>query len=61
MEVGENHEPPRFCIEVSVHRGGCKTSLQNAVEPTVDLHCETVCFNQLSVNIFSIVLQLKFV
>ena len=27
MEVGENHEPPRFCIEVIVPRGGWKLAL----------------------------------
>lgn len=68
MEGGENHEPPRFCIEVNVPRGGRKlavlrlhhgATLQSAVEATVDLHCKTVCFNQLfgDVNIFSIVLS----
>ena len=68
MEGGENHEPPRFCIEVNVPRGGRKlavlrlhhgATLQSAVEATVDLHCKTVCFNQLfgDVNIFSIVFQ----
>ena len=70
MEGGENHEPPRFCIEVNVPRGGRKlavlrlhhgATLQSAVEATVDLHCKTVCFNQLfgDVNIFSIVLSKK--
>ena len=55
MEGGENHEPPRFCIEVNVHRGGRKLAvlrlyhgdtLKSAVEATVDLHCKAVCFNQ---------------
>ena len=55
IEGGENHDPPRFCI-VNVLRGGWKLSvlqlhhgatLQSTVEATVDLHCETVCFNQL--------------
>ena len=66
MEGGENHEPQRFCIEVNLPRGGQKlvvlrlhhgTTLQSAVEATVD-HCK-VCFNQLfgDVNIFSIVLS----
>ena len=41
MEGGENHEPPRFCIEVNVRRGGRKlavvqlqhgATLQSAVE-----------------------------
>ena len=58
MEEGENHEPPRFCIEVNVPRGGQKlavlrlhhgTTLQSAVEATVDLNFKTVCFNQ-SIN-----------
>ena len=49
MEGGENHEPPRFCFEVNVLRGGRKlavlqlhdgAALQSAVEPTVDLHCK---------------------
>ena len=68
MEGGENHEPPRFCIEVNVPRGGRKlavlrlhhgATLQSAVEATVDLHCKTVCFNQLfgDVNILDIVLS----
>lgn len=51
MEGGENHEPPRFCIEVNVPRGEQKLSvlwlhqgatLQSAVEATVDLRCKTV-------------------
>ena len=53
---GENHEHPRFCIEVNVPRGGWKiavlrlhhgATLEGVVEATVDLHCKTVCFNQL--------------
>ena len=70
MERDENHEPPRFCIEVSVSRGGRKlavlrlqnsSTLQNAAVATVDLNCKTLCFNQLfeDVNIFSIVLSKK--
>ena len=66
MEGCENHESPRFCIEVNVPRGGLKLGVlrlyhgatrQSAVEATVDLHCKTVCFNQLFVdlNIFGIV------
>jgi hypothetical protein len=56
MEGGENHKPPRFCIEVNLSRGGRKlavlwlhhgATLQSAVQATVDLHCKTVCFNQL--------------
>ena len=51
-----NQEPPRFCIEVNVPRGGRKpavlwlhlgATLQSAVEATVDLHCKRMCFNQL--------------
>ena len=68
MGGGASHEPPRFCIEVSVPRGGWKlyvlrlhhgATLQSAVEATIDLHCKTVCFNELfgDVNIFSIVLS----
>ena len=71
MEGSEDHEPPRFCIEVSVPRGGRKlavlqlqhgTTLQSAVKATVDLHCKAVCFNQLfgDVNIFSTVLSKNF-
>ena len=43
---------------LQLHHGA---SLQSIVEATVDLHCETVCFNQLSgdVNVFSIVLAKK--
>ena len=59
MEGGENHEPPRFCIEVNVPRGGRKlavlrlhhgATLQSAVKATVDLHCKTLCFNKLFGN-----------
>jgi hypothetical protein len=68
MEGGENYETPRFRIDFSVRRGGRKlavlrlhhgATLQSAVEATVDLHCKTVCFNHLyvDVNIFSIVLS----
>ena len=51
MEGGENQEPPRFCIEVNVPRGGWKlavlrlhhgATLQSVVEATVDLHYKTV-------------------
>ena len=70
MEGGENHEPPRFWIEVNVPRGGQKlavfrlhhdVTLQSAAEATVDLHCKTVCFHQLfgDVNILSIALSKK--
>jgi hypothetical protein len=70
MEGGENQESLRFRIEVNVPRGGQKlavlqlhhgATLQSAVEATIDLHCKTVCFNQLfgDVNIFSIVLSKK--
>jgi hypothetical protein len=70
MEGGENHEPPRFCIEVSVPRGGRKlavlqlhhgATLQSAVEATVELFFKTVCLKLLfgDVNIFSIVLSEK--
>ena len=63
MEVGENHESPRFFIEVNVPRGGQKVAvlwlhhgatIQSAAEAIVDLHWKTVCFNQLfnDVNIF---------
>jgi hypothetical protein len=56
MEGIENHKPPRFCIEVNVHRGGRKLAvlrlhhgdtLQMAVEAIVNLHCKTVCFKTL--------------
>ena len=50
MEWVENHEPPRFCIEVNVPQGrGWKLAVlllrhgatpENAVEATVDLHCK---------------------
>jgi hypothetical protein len=66
MEVAENQVPPRFCIEVNVPRGRRKlavlrlhhgSTLQSAVEATVDLHSKTVCLNQLfgDVNICSLV------
>ena len=65
MEGGENNEPPRFCIEFNVPRGGRKlavlqrhhgSTLQSAVEATVDLHCKTMCFQLFGdVNIFTIV------
>jgi hypothetical protein len=47
MEGGENHKPPRFCIEVNVPRGGWElvvlrlhhgATLQSAFEATVDLN-----------------------
>jgi hypothetical protein len=45
VECGENHEPPRFCIEVSVPRGGRKlhhgANPESAIEATVDIHCKT--------------------
>ena len=67
MEGDENHEPPRFCIEVNVPRGGRKlaalqlhhgATLQSA---DVDLLCKIVCFNKLfgDVIIFCIVLSKK--
>jgi hypothetical protein len=63
---GENHELPKFGIEVNVPRGGKKlavlqldhgATLKSAFEATVNLHCKTLCFNQLfgDVNIFNIV------
>ena len=60
---GENHEPPRFCIEVNVSRGGQKlavlwlhhvATLQSAAEATVDLNCKTVCFKLLFRDVNSI-------
>ena len=69
MEEGENHEPPRFCIEVNVPRGEQKlavlrlhhgATLQSAVEATVDLHCKTVCFNQLFGDLNIMFQYLKF-
>ena len=70
MEGGENHEPPRFCIEVNVPRGGWKlavlqlhhgATIESAIEAAVDLHFKTVCINQLfgEVRIFSIFLSNK--
>jgi hypothetical protein len=70
MEMGENHEPPRFFIEVNVPRGGRKRAVlwlhhgaspESAVEATVNLHCKTLCFNKLfgDVNIFSIIVTKK--
>ena len=70
MEGGENHEPPKFCIEVNVPRGGRKlavlwlhhcATLQSAVESTIALLCNIVCFNQLFGGVigFSIVLSKK--
>ena len=59
MKGGKNHEPPRFCIEVNVPRGGQKlavlwlhhgATLQSTVEATLDFHCRTLCFNQLFVG-----------
>jgi hypothetical protein len=68
MEGGENHEPPRLCFEVNVPIGGQKlavlqrhhgANLQSSAEASVDLHCKTVCFNQLfgDINIFGLVLS----
>ena len=62
MEGGENHEPPRFCIEVIVPRGGWTLASSGYTivlsYATVDLHCKIVCFNQLfgDVIIFSMVI-----
>ena len=64
MIGSENHEPPRFIIEVIVPRGGWTLSvlqlhhgatLQSVFEATVDLHCKTVCYNLLfhDVNMFT--------
>jgi hypothetical protein len=56
MEGGEAYEPPRFCTEVNVARGGWKLAVlwlhhgaspDSVVEVTVDLHCKTMYFNQL--------------
>ena len=56
MEGGEAYEPPQFCIEVNVVRGGRKLAVlqlhhgatpDSAVEITVDLHCKTVTNNYL--------------
>ena len=64
MERGENLEPPRFCTEVNVPKGGRKlavlrATLQSVVEATVDLHYKTVCCKQIfaDVNIFTTVLS----
>ena len=55
MERGEAYEPPRFCIEVNVARGGRKLAVlqahhgatpDSAVEVTVNLHCKTMSFSQ---------------
>ena len=70
MEGRENHEPPKFCFEVNVCGGARKiavlwlnpgATLEGAIEATVDLHCKTVCFNQLfsDINIFMVVLFKK--
>jgi hypothetical protein len=49
MEGGEAYEPPRFCYEVNVARGGQKLAVlrlhrgptpDSAVEVNVDLHCK---------------------
>ena len=64
----EIREPPRFCTEVNIPRGGQKLAvlrlyhggtLQSAAEATVDLHCKTVHFNKLfgDVILFCIVLS----
>ena len=69
MEGGENHEPPKFCIEVYASKGGRKlavlrlhhcATLQSAVEATVDLakHCSIKLFSDM--NMFSIVLYEKY-
>ena len=61
MDGGEAYyQPPRFCIEVNVARGGRKLAVfrlnlgaipDSTVEVTVNLHClhcrPTVYFNQL--------------
>ena len=54
--MGENHESPRFCIEVNVPRGGWNlavfrlhhgATLQSAVEATVDIAKQCVLINYL--------------
>ena len=50
MEGGENHEPPRFCIEVNVPRGGRKLAV-------LRLHHGATLQSSVDVNIFSIVLS----
>jgi hypothetical protein len=58
VEGDENHEPPRFCIEVNVSM----VLTYSDVEPTVDLHCKILCFNRFFCDmiIFSIVLSKKY-
>jgi hypothetical protein len=56
IEGGEAYEPPRFCIEVNVARGGLKLAAlwlhhgvtsESAFEVTLDLHCKTVYLYKL--------------
>ena len=52
MEGGENHEPPRFCIEVNVPIGGCSIAVLRlhhdatltAVEASMYLRCKNNVF-----------------
>ena len=61
MERGENHEPPRFCIEVNVPRGGyidytMALPYRVLLRLLVGLHCKTGHLDQLSgVNIFRVI------
>jgi hypothetical protein len=68
MEGVENRKPARFCIEVNVPRGGRKLAVlrlhrgatpQSAVEATVDLHCKTVCLNQLYGDVIIVIIVLS--
>ena len=56
IEGGQAYKPPKFCIEVNVARGGWKlavlwlhhgSTLQSAVEVTVDFHCKGSVINYL--------------
>lgn len=61
VEGGEQHAQYMFCIEVNVAREEWKiavllvqhgATLQSSVETTVDIHCKTVCFNQVFGDIY---------
>ena len=68
MKGGENHEPPRSCIEVLMYpeEDGSWLSFSytmvlpySAAVATVDLHCKTVCFNKLFGDVNTVVPPLQ--
>jgi hypothetical protein len=44
MEGHENHEPPRFCIEVNVPRGGRKLAVQPGLRAFHIILYDMICY-----------------